>query len=521
MVAKAIDVLIVGAGAAGCLLAAVLSEGGKRVIVLESGPPWQGSDMVSSQIWARRLKWGGSPVLAGGKDPFGHNVMTGWGYGGSALHHYGGWPRLHAEDFRVRSMYGRGRDWPISYEDLRPFYDRIQTEVGIAGDAKAEIGRPPGEPYPLPPMVVFRQGDLIAKGFSVLGKTTAPYPSAILSKDYKGRVACPNDGWCAAGCPTMSIANPLAIYMPRAIAAGAKFRSGCTVTRIVTGRGGRVTGAEFVDETGRRNSLSARLTILAGGAVQNARLLLNTPVPGRTSSLANRSGLVGRAIHAHSLAINYAMFEEETQCYMGTTSAQLTCLDDYAKSRPGKPFGSIAWAIAHAVKPNDLLGICNTRPEIFGSALHAFLDRSSRHIATLDAICEEIPEDTSRIELVINKDRLGVPLARVVHTLNNEALELRAEATRQASAILKAAGSSEHWSAPPVSIHLAGGTIMGADPADSVTDSYGRCHEVPNLLVAGSSLFPTSGAVNPNFTIHALALRSAEYLLAHWHNYTD
>ena len=137
---------IMGAGAAGSLLAARLASAGRSVIVLEAGPPWSMFDLVSSQIWARRLKWGGAPVLHGGHDRPGHNMAVGWGFGGSALHHYAGWPRLHPADFTMRSDSGRGLDWPIRYEDLQPHYDAVQAECGVAGDASAEPWRPPGDP---------------------------------------------------------------------------------------------------------------------------------------------------------------------------------------------------------------------------------------------------------------------------------------------------------------------------------------------------------------------------------------
>src|SRR5262249_1775021 len=146
MANEKVDVVIVGGGASGLLLAAKLGQAGKKGGVLEMGPAIGLDDLVSSMIWARRLKWGGGPGGSEGKNPVSHNFQSGWGLGGAAMHQFANWPRLHPDDFRAKSRYGKGLDWPISYDELRPFYDRIQKEVGLSGDHVAEVWRPAGEP---------------------------------------------------------------------------------------------------------------------------------------------------------------------------------------------------------------------------------------------------------------------------------------------------------------------------------------------------------------------------------------
>jgi choline dehydrogenase-like flavoprotein len=146
-----VDAVVIGAGASGSLIAAKLAVAGKRTLLLDAGPGWTTADLISSPIWSRRLKWDAGTTTTGAQ-PINVGFNAGYGFGGSALHHYACWFRLHPEDFRMQSLYGRGQDWPISYDELRPFYDQVQREMGLSGDATAEVWRPAGDPYPMPPL---------------------------------------------------------------------------------------------------------------------------------------------------------------------------------------------------------------------------------------------------------------------------------------------------------------------------------------------------------------------------------
>ena len=514
-----VDAVIVGSGAAGSAMAALLAEGGKSVLILEAGPTRSASDLVSSGIWARRLKWSGEPVVEEGAHPVGHVFNAGFGTGGGAMHHYGVWPRFHPEDFDMRSRHDRGLDWPIRYEDLAPWYDQVQADAGISGDATREVWRPAGDPYPLPPVPLFPQGEILARGFAARRLRTAPLPLAVLSTAYRGRPACLWDGWCDAGCPIGALANPAAIHLPRAAAAGATLENDATVTRILTdARGVRATGVEVARLDGRRESIQADVVVMAAFAVENPRLLLASATDRQPGGLANSSGLVGRYVMSHGAGLVYGLFEEETRCYMGAFGGQLVSQDGYPKETHagGGAFGSYQWMIAQAVKPNDLLGIGTSRPDLFGNDLHDFMHRAARGFASMTAVVEDLPVAANAVRLGERRDRNGVPLAVVTHTADAASQALWRSALEEGTAVFRAAGATAVWTGPRGPMHIMGGTIMGRDPKSSVTNGYGQCHDLPNLVIAGPGLFPTSAGVNPTFTVHALAARSARHLLANW-----
>lgn len=510
-----VDVLVIGSGAAGSTIAAKTAQAGKHVLILEAGPKRTLTDLTSSQIWARRLKWGGAHVEERGNFKIGHGFNSGYGTGGGALHHYAVWPRLHPNDFRVQSTYGKGLDWPIEYQDLRPYYDRIQSEVGLSGDAEMEQWRPPGEPYPLPALPVFAQGRVIEAGFQQKGLHTAPIPMAIISRPYRGRGVCLYDGWCDAGCPIGALANPLVTYLPQAFKAGGSITHQATVSRLThDSTGYRVTGAEYFDAQGRGHHVQAAHIILCAFAVQNARILLNSKSDKHPDGLANKYNQVGRYLMTHPARAIYGLFGHETQPHLGPTGGQLICHDHYQKKQQGDAFGSYQWLIANAAKPNDLTGIVNTRPDLFGSALQPFMERAAKHFGQMNFVGEDLALPENRVTLSSHKDQNAVPLAVAEHNITAATQALMDVGVAEGLAIFKAAGAATPWTGTPFGMHIMGGTVMGEDPRQSVCNEFGRCHDLDNLYIAGSGVFPSSGAVNPTFTIHALALRTAESLLA-------
>ena len=513
-----VDAVVVGSGAAGALVAAKLAAKGKKVVILESGRSLLPADMVSSDIFARWLHWGGdmaelelaSPVTI--RTYFSSGSQT----GGTAAHHYAAWFRLHEEDFHMKSTFGQGNDWPIAYTDLRPHYDQIQEEVGMAGDEKAEVWRPPGAPYPMPGLPDFPAAQILKRGFDKLGLRTAPLPVAINTSEYKGRPACLYDGWCDAGCPIGALANPQTIYLRDAFTHGATLLNNARVTRVLTTADGkRATAVEYIDSKGATQVQRADLVVLAA-LTQTPRIMFNSATSAHPNGLSNRNGMVGKYITVHPTLNVSGLFEEETEPHQGVSIGLMVSQDDYAKDPKKGYLASYQWLLAQAMKPNGVTGLASSRPDIYGAALDPWMKRAAKHFTNIQMVGEMIARPENRIELSSDKDQFGLPLSRMTIAFSDNERALYNHASTVGKSILSAASATEVWASPLLNQHFMGGTIMGKDSGSSVTDSYGITHEVPNVMIAGNTLFPTAAGVNPTFTTHAIALRAVEHVLAHW-----
>lgn len=513
-----VDAVVVGSGAAGALVAAKLAAKGKKVVILESGRSVQPSDMISSDIHARTLHWGsemGETQLAPGgtiRTYFSSGSQT----GGTAAHHYAAWFRLHEEDFRMKSTFGQGNDWPITYSDLRPYYDRIQEEVGMAGDAEAEVWRPAGAPYPMPGLPMFQAAQVLKRGFDKMGLRTAPLPVAINTTEYKGRAPCIYDGWCDAGCPIGALANPQTIYLRDAFAHGATIVNHARVTRVLTTSDGkRATGVEYVDANGAKQMQQADLVVLAA-LTQVPRIMFNSATGAHPNGLSNRNGMVGKYITVHPTLNVYGLFNEETEPHQGVSIGLMVSQDDYAKDPKKGYLASYQWLLAPAVKPNGVTGIASSRPDIYGAALDPWMKRAAKHFTYIQMVGEMIARPENRIELSSDKDEFGVPISRMTLAFSDNERALYNHASTVGKSIVSAAAATEVWTTPLLNQHFMGGTIMGTDPGTSVADNYGITHEVPNVMIAGNTLFPTAAGVNPTFTTHAVTLRAVDHVLSHW-----
>jgi choline dehydrogenase-like flavoprotein len=357
------------------------------------------------------------------------------------------------------------------------------------------------------------------KGFEANGIRMVPAAVGMNSVEFKGRPACIYDGWCHVGCPIGALANPLVTFLADARKAGAEVRAWSTVTRVLTdASGAKVTGVEYYDQKHERQVQPASVVVIAAWGAQNPRLLLNSAAGRHANGLANSSGLVGKYIMTHFASGTNAMFDEDVETAMGTIGAQYMSYERYGKTAHKGAFGSTFIVAGFATKVSGLGGVANARPELFGPELHAFMKRAVKNLTRITAFGEEQPKIENRLELASEKDEFGMPLGRIIHSYDDNDAALWNANFEEGLKIARATDAKEVWQGRgnQPTIHLMGGTIMGSNAGNSVVNSYGQTHEVPNLYVAGPGIFATPGASNPTYTIFALSLRGAENLAGNW-----
>ena len=500
-----VDLVVVGAGAGGAVLTQRLARAGWRVVCLDAGPFWDpDADWVSDERGAHTLYWT-DPRQIGGSDPvpLGSN-NSGRGVGGSMVHYAGYVPRFHPSDFATFTADGVGADWPIGYPDLRPYYEDIEAELPVAGQAWpwGEEHRYPHSPHP-----VGGNGEIFLRGAAALGIEARVGPVAIPNGRFGNRPHCIYRGFCLQGCKVNAKASPLITHIPDALAHGAEIRADCHVSRVlVDDDAGRVTGVTYLRE-GREHRQRARAVAVAGYSIETPRLLLLSASRRWPAGLGNDHDQVGRYLMVQGAPQTAGRFDEEIRMYKApppeVSSEQFYETDPAAPYRRGYSVQNISplpitWA-EHVIAQGH-----------WGAPLREYL-RDYVHWATLGALCEYLPLPGNRVTLAEETDRHGLPVAHFAYSRcdNDKALQKAATATMEA--ILRAAGASEVITIDRYA-HLVGGARMAARAADGVVDADHRVFGLPNLYVVDGSVLPTQGAANPALTIMALAARAADRL---------
>jgi choline dehydrogenase-like flavoprotein len=258
--------------------------------------------------------------------------------------------------------------------------------------------------------------------------------------------------------------------------------------------------------------------VLAAWGAQNPRLLLNSATDKHDKGLANRNGLVGKYVMTHFASGTNAMFDEDVEAHLGTIGAQFMSYERYGKTAHQAAFGSTFIVAGFTSKLTGLGGVANTRPDLFGPALHAYMKRAATNLTRITAFGEEQPKIENRVELAVEKDEFGMPLGRIIHSYDDNDAALWNANFEEGLKIAKATDAKDVWQvrAAQPTIHFMGGTIMGTGAANSVVNSFGQTHELANLYCAGPGIFATAGASNPTYTVFALSLRGAEHLAKNW-----
>jgi len=499
---EAVDFAIVGAGAGGATLAAKLAEAGFSVVVFDAGPFWRPlEEFASDELAQQKLYWR-EPRITGGDDPIelaGNN--SGRGVGGSTVHFAMISLRFRPERLKTASKLGYGVDWPIDYEQLRPYYAEAERALKVAGPVRYPWG-PLRGPYPYREHELNASGLVLAKGAEKLDVKWCATPLATVSAPRGQSPPCVYRGFCVVGCATNAKQSALIVWIPRALKAGAEVRDLAMVTRIETGADRLVSGVHYLRE-GQARFQKARNVVVAGYAIETPRLLLNSACPRFPDGLANSSGLVGTHLMTHASPGVWATFEDEIRWYKGPPNMAVCEHWNYTDQGKDAP-GGYAFMSQGPLPMTWAQTVASTKG-LWGPELREEM-QAYNHMAGLGPVAETEPHAKNRVELADETDANGLRIPKVVFGYSDADRALQRHALNFLSEMLDAAGGRDIWTSKDTS-HLLGACRMGDDPATSVCDADGRCWDIPNLWICDGSLFPTSGGVNPSLTIQALACR--------------
>jgi len=505
-----VDYAIVGVGAGGGVLLQRLARAGFRVVGFDAGPFWDTErDWVSDEKGAHELYWNEMRVT-GGSDPLalGSN-NSGKGVGGSTNHWASFTPRLHPSDFRTYSQDGVGVDWPMAYEELRPYYELMELELPVAGPAYFPWGDPHGYAYGAHPMGGV--GNALIKGCAAMGiGVSAGGPVAILSGSRGKRPHCIYRGFCIQGCKVGAKASTLITHVPDAIDNGAEIRDHCMVARVELGANRRVTGVTYIDPDGKERFQKAKAVIVSGYSIETPRLLLNSATAGFENGLANSSGTVGRYLMAQAGNVVLGRFTEPVRMYKAPPAHALT--EEFYETDPSRDFARGFAIQTVGPLPISFAKQMMTAKGAWGWGLRRVM-MDYNHWAAFGFLGELLPHPDNRVTLADERDRHGLRVAHVTFNLHDNDKKLIDFGKNKTMDVMWAAGAEEVVQESRFA-HLVGAARMGDDPATSVVDKFGRTHDIANLFVCDGSIMPTQGSANPGLTIMSLAARTADYLIS-------
>ncbi len=542
------DVCVVGAGPGGAILADSLARRGHDVVVLEAGPRFEMDDLVERMESSLRPSgndletWGmGGPrdrYSTGGDVPYRVNANRVKGVGGTTLHWGGMAPRFHEKDFEMASRYGVARDWPIGYDDLRPYYAAAERVMGISGAGDNPFLPPREEPYPVPPFPPSHSDSLFADACESVGVAMHTAPRAQVPEPYDGRGGCLAYGTCAPVCPSGSKYNATH-DVEKAETAGARVIDRAPVQRLEHDAAGeRVTEAVYRTPDGRHTQTADQF-VLACGAIETARLLLLSDSARYPNGLANSSGAVGKQFMTHPSIETRARLGQPTKQHRIGFPTSVTHQFMTHEDTPGSiqlEFGNTAGPNLTQLALGGSAGVDRLRTLVEGAAdpdswaaaagggesgplwgddLLAEMRAGFGDHLTIIGLVEQLPRAENRVTLDRSTtDEYGNPVPDVRLSLSDRVESVRDRAAEIQRDILAATGADpdSFHTETTLTPHQMGTTRMGTDPADSVVDPRLRTHDLSNLSVSSASVFVTGSAVNPTLTIAALALKCADHI---------
>lgn len=511
-----VDAVIIGTGAGGSPLLARLAAAGLKVVALEAGRNWDpGTEFSTDEMAMGKLYWSGERLSAG-ETPvaFGGN-NSGTGVGGSMLHWGAFVPRVDPRDLRIRTEFGVGHDWPLAYEDLLPYYEEIESFLGVSGPETYPWEE--GRRYPLPPVPLNAPAQAMQRGCAALGVRTSEAPIAAVSRDYTVpdtaerpgyplRHACVNRGYCHQGCRNGAKASMDVTYLPVAVAAGAEIRPESFVHGFERDAAGAISAVIYRNAAGDDVRQRCGTVFLCAGAVETPRLLLH-------AGLGNASGQVGRNFMAHVATQVWGTFDHSMRMNKGFPASLIS--EDTIRAKDANFAGGYLMQSLGVVPITWAAQLARGRG-LWGQALVDQIDRYN-FMAGIGANGDCLPDERNLLELSNEADPAargtGMKKVRVHFSYGKHEQRMSEHAEKLMLGIWAAAGGRDLWTFQR-NAHTIGTCRMGTDAERDVVDPFGRSFEIGNLWICDNSVFPSALPANPALTIMALSLRTADAFLA-------
>ncbi|MGA2593405.1 MAG: GMC family oxidoreductase [Bryobacteraceae bacterium] len=536
-----VDAVIVGAGAAGPVVARQLTAAGWHTVLLERGKwytPWdcRKDDLRNQRNSTLGNAFGpedeGNPrvavapdgtesIVAPSESAYQNNAAC---VGGGTLSYGAMAWRYHPTDFRMASQYGAPEgstlaDWPISYDDLEPYYEQAEWEMGVSGnDSNNPFKGPRRKPLPMPPVSPQgREHEILDKGARRLGIHPFHIPMLRNSVPFNGRPACMRCRWCVGfACEVDAKNGTQNTVLPAALKTGLlDLRTECMTREIMVDEHGRAKGVRYFDRSGAGYEQPARVVICSCGAIESARLLLNSSHRFFPNGLGNRYDWVGRNLQGHTYTGAFGLFEEVTYDDLGPGAS--IAVSDFNHGNPGLRGGGVL-CNEFIRLPYQFAGMRPPGVPRWGQGFKEWMRQAYRRTISVMGPTQEMPMFQSRAQLDPRvRDGFGIPVARISGGRHPHTMEIGRAMAVHADTWLKEAGATRTWVRPPspgvsAGQHQAGTCRMGNDPKTSVVDRNCRVHEVDNVFVVDGSVHVTNGGFNPVLTIIAIAYRAGEFI---------
>ena len=520
------DVAIIGSGVAGALVAHRLAGKGLKVTILEAGPRIDRAEAFENFTKAP-FKHDRSPyppslhapqpgtsdgssdyIIEKGSHPYDPHYIR--GVGGTTWHWAGQTWRFLPSDFRVKTLYGVGRDWPLSYEDIESYYGLAEKEMGVSGDL--DLGSPRTQPYPMSPLQLTYWDKTLQNLLKPLGYDVVIQPAARNSVAYDDRPPCCGSNNCIPLCP-IGAQYSADVHVKKAEKQGAQLIVNAVVDQLKVGPKGTIEEISYRNPNGQVFRVRAKAFVLAANGVETPKLLLLSRSEKTPRGVANSSDLVGRNLMDHpGYKVEFSMPEP---VYVGRGPVEVGAVMNFRDGDFRKTYGSIKIGVWNSPPPLDQIMHTALRQGLAGNLLRDKVRDTLARRCTLTSFHEQLPDPANRITLSTQRDTLGIPRPEIHYSIGEYSLKSVAHVRGIFDKIMTHVKAEEVIYGIKITTnnHIMGTTIMGDNPQHAVVDAQCRAHDHRNLFIAGSSVFASGSAVNCTLTIAALSLRLADHIL--------